>query len=450
MRVVGFKQMVFDSFLRYIYRNLPLSSPVKQRLKEIYLGWTPIWKGFDKTAFKLDINREPSAAVTASAQQYDAHSASVLVIDERIPTPDQDSGSVRMSAILRLLQEMEFKITFVSDSQHYLPGYRKALEKQGIQVLQGFDAARSHLAKAGGKYHFAFLSRPEIAFRYLPYVRAYALYSKVIYDTVDLHWVRFEREMQITENQALLEVITNFRRLELFNTACADLTLAITHEEKNRLLLEEPDAEVAILPNIHEIHLPKTLFAQRAGLLFVGGFWHQPNEDAVIFFVKRILPLIVKRIPSLVFYIIGSHMPPSVKALRSTNVQPLGFVADLAPYFESCRIFVAPLRYGAGMKGKVGQSMSYGLPVVTSTIGAEGMGLMHEKHLLIADDAGAFAAAVVRLYNDEPLWRKLSSEGLSHLEDTYSYNSARKRMSSIFGRVQELGNTSSASVSIAS
>ena len=102
------------------------------------------------------------------------------------------------------------------------------------------------------------------------------------------------------------------------------------------------------------------------------------------------------------------------------------------------------------MKGKVGQSMSYGLPVVTSTIGAEGMGLMHEKHLLIADDAGTFAAAVVRLYNDEPLWRKLSSEGLSHLEDTYSYNSARKRMSSIFGGGQELGNTASASVSLAS
>ena len=129
-------------------------------------------------------------------------------------------------------------------------------------------------------------------------------------------------------------------------------------------------------------------------------------------------------------------MPPSVESLRSANVEPLGFVPDVEPYFESCRIFVTPLRFGAGMKGKVGHSMSHGLPVVATRIGAEGMGLEHEKHLLIADDPEDFADLVVRLYNDEMLWRRLSAESLTHLATNYSLAAARERMIDIFAKIQ--------------
>ena len=184
---------------------------------------------------------------------------------------------------------------------------------------------------------------------------------------------------------------------------------------------------MTVLPNIHEIFPPKTPFAQRRGLLFIGGFWHKPNEDAVIYFVKDILPKVIKKIPDLIFHIVGSNMPESVKTLRSANVDPLGFVPDVAPYFESCRVFVAPLRFGAGMKGKVGQSMSYGLPIVTTQIGAEGMAVRHEKHLLVADDQEDFADCVVRLYGDEALWQRLSAEALAHLEANYSLAVAQKQ-----------------------
>jgi glycosyltransferase involved in cell wall biosynthesis len=126
-------------------------------------------------------------------------------------------------------------------------------------------------------------------------------------------------------------------------------------------------------------------------------------------------------------------MPASIKALRSANVEPVGFVPDVAPYFESCRLFVAPLRFGAGMKGKVGQSMSHGLPVVATSIGVEGMGLRHEKHVLIANATQHFAAAVARLYNDENLWNSLSRESFSHLEANYSVVAVRKQMAGIFG-----------------
>ncbi|MBA4142215.1 MAG: glycosyltransferase [Nitrosospira sp.] len=422
----------FNTLLRETYNSLPFPEHIKHRLKEIYLGRAGTWKISNKDVFKLDGGLEALPRVAASARQFDPDDPWVLVIDLRIPTPDQDSGSVRISAILHLLRETGFRITFISDSEEPLPCDQENLELRGIEVLSGFDAARHHLAAAGGKYHFSLLSRPEVALRYLPYVRAYALYSYVIYDTVDLHWIRFEREMRISDDPALLGRIASFRRTELFNTACADLTLAISDEEKNCLITEQPDANVAVLPNIHEIFPPKTPFALRKGLLFIGGFWHKPNEDAAIHFANNILPQITEKIPNVVFYIIGSNMPASVKSLRSHNVEPLGFVADVAPYFESCRVFVAPLRFGAGMKGKVGQSMSHGLPVVTTQIGAEGMDLQHEQELLIADNPLDFADGVIRLYHDEILWHRLSARALAHVDANYSHAATQKRMARIF------------------
>jgi glycosyltransferase involved in cell wall biosynthesis len=243
--------------------------------------------------------------------------------------------------------------------------------------------------------------------------------------------------MWISGDSALLDVITQFRRIELYNTACADLILATTDEEKTRLLVEQPNAKVTTLPNIQEIIPPKTPFAQRRGLLFIGSFWHKSNEDAVTFFVQNILPRITEKIPDLVFYIIGSNIPSSIESLRSPNVEPLGSVPDITPYFESCRIFVAPLRFGTGMKGKVGHSLSRGLPAVATRIGAEGMDLRHERHLLIADDPEDFADRVVRLYNDEALWRRLSAESLMHLATSYSLAATQERMIDIFVRTHD-------------
>ena len=136
---------------------------------------------------------------------------------------------------------MGFSITFASDSEDYLSNEQNVLKERGMFVLQGCQATQHHLASEGGKYHFVLLSRPETAFHYLPYARAYALYSKIIYDMVDLHWLRFEREMEISGDGNLLSVIEHFRRIELLNSTCADLVLAITDEEKERLLVEQPN-----------------------------------------------------------------------------------------------------------------------------------------------------------------------------------------------------------------
>ncbi len=135
--------------------------------------------------------------------------------------------------------------------------------------------------------------------------------------------------------------------------------------------------------------------------------------------------MIRTQLPDLRFHVIGSKVPDAIRALASEHVIVHGFVEDIAPYMDGCRVSVAPLRYGAGVKGKVNMAMSYGLPVVATPIAVEGMHVILGTDILVANDAAAFAAAVVDLYRDETLWNTLSAHGLANVERHFSFDAAR-------------------------
>jgi len=262
----------YNKLVRRIYKGLPLPWHVKQRLKEIYLRRPGAWKA-NKELFPLVGNREALVQVATSARQFDPAQPWVLVIDSGIPLPDENSSHAPMSTLFRLLREMSFRAAFVSDSDACPRLEQQLLEEQGMTVITGFDAARHHLAEAGGKYHFVLLLQPEVAFKYLPYVRAHALYSKVIYDATGLRWVEPDRKIQVPANPDnygnydLSDLVSPSRHFVLFNAACADLVLAATVEEKNDLLSSEPNIEVAVLPHVHEIFSPRIPFAQQPAVV---------------------------------------------------------------------------------------------------------------------------------------------------------------------------------------
>jgi glycosyltransferase involved in cell wall biosynthesis len=303
-------------------------------------------------------------------------------------------------------------------------------------LLYGYSTAVAHLARHGHQYEFVLLSRPEVALRFLPAVRAYAINSTVIYDTVDLHWVRFHRAAALSGDPALAREADRFQRMERLNAVCADLVLAVTQEDKDHLLAVAPDARVEVIPTIHTIMPPSDLGQQRKGLMFVGNFQHGPNVDAVKWFVTDVFPLIQRQLTGIVFHVVGSRMPEEVTTLASPSVRIAGYVPDLDPAFRSSRVFVAPLRYGSGMKGKIGQSMSYGLPVVTTSIGAEGIMLQDGETALIADSPEAFAQAVVRLYTDDLLWKKIADNSLEHVRQHFSEEAITPRLATIFASLR--------------
>ena len=206
------------------------------------------------------------------------------------------------------------------------------------------------------------------------------------------------------------------------------------------------NAKVEVIPTIHTCVDRVKPLTGRKNLVFVGYYPHNPNEDAVSYFVKEIFPLIRQDLPDVVFYMVGSHMTEAVQSLASRDVVAVGYVPDLMPYLDGCRVFVAPLRYGAGIKGKIAQSMGVGLPVVTTSIGAEGMNLIDGEHVLIADSPAAFASAVVRLYTNDLLWEEMSRNALSHIQSNFSKDVIQAKLARILATEVDEVRSSSAEV----
>ena len=382
---------------------------------------------------------------------------SVLVLDHWLPTSDRSAGGLRAFTILEILREEGYVVVFGADrersehvwlfgSEEKLTQYEGQYGQLNIEIIYGSKAIQLHLHEKGYEYQFVLLSYPEVAYRYLSYVRAYAINAKAIYDPVDLHWLRMERESGIKNDALLRQKSENFRQMERFNAAAADMVLAVTPEEKSQILEEVKNAKVEVIPTIHTCVDRVKPLTGRKNLVFVGYYPHNPNEDAVSYFVKEIFPLIRQDLPDVVFYMVGSHMTEAVQALASREVVAVGYVPDLAPYLEGCRVFVAPLRYGAGIKGKIAQSMGFGLPVVTTSIGAEGMNLVDGEHVLIADSPAAFARAVVRLYTDDPLWEEMSRNALSHIQSNFSKDVIQAKLARILATEVDEVRSSSAEV----
>ena len=357
----------------------------------------------------------------------------LLVVTDYVPTPDADAGSFRLVHLLALWQEIGFRVTLACDQPAGEERYVRDLERLGITVITTGAHVESHLRTDGARYNVVVLCRPDIALKYLFSTRAHAVDARVIYDTVDLHWVRMEGAARLNPADAsLAERAAFYARVEPFISAMSDVVLTVTDVERQTLLRLDPALKVEVVPCVHPDGTAGARWADRKDLLFIGGFWHQPNVDAVCYFVEEILPAVRAALPDVVFNIIGSNMPEHVKALASPAVRPLGFVQDVTPHFLKSRVFVAPLRFGAGMKGKVGHSMSHGLPVVTTSVGAEGMMLTDGETVLIADNPQRFGDAVIRLYTDEALWTAMAARSRDHIEQQFSLRATKARLEHIF------------------
>lgn len=332
----------------------------------------------------------------------------VLFTDHRVPLWDVDSGSVRLKAILEAAVQLGYGVIMLPTCGERSEPYCSELQQRGIEVLY-HSSTKSVYEEMDARLpliDIAFLSRPQVGYHiHGPILDNMGF--KVIYDTVDVHFVRMKRQELAGESTEWRKM----RDLELRLARAADATVVVTPEDK-ATLEAEGISNLWILPNIHDVHDPGSKgFSERRGILFIGGYAFAPNVDAAKWLINEIMPRVWSKVPDLPVTLLGSEPPDEVCALRSDKVTVTGHVKDVDPYFRDARVFVAPLRFGAGMKGKIGQSLSFGLPTITTTVGAEGFGLEHENNALIADSAEALAEAVVRLYTDEALWKKLAANG---------------------------------------
>ncbi len=354
----------------------------------------------------------------------------VLVIDRYIPSPDRDSGSVRMRNLLQVLQKLSFKVTFVADDLDYRQPYAGQLQEIGVEVLYApyVQSIEGYLGQHGADFDVVILSRADVAERHIDTARRCCPRARIVFDTVDVHFLRERRLADLTGREALARSAEARKRQELNIARRADTTLVVSPVEKDVLAQEVPDLHVAVVTNIHDAVGTTNPFSNRRDMVFVGAFDHPPNVDAVQYFIGDVLPRVCATVPNIRLHVVGSNPPPILRALASETVLIRGHVANLQPLFDSVRLSVAPLRYGAGVKGKINTSMAFGVPVVATGVAAEGMHLIHGTDVLIADDAENFAQAVVALYNDPDLWGRLSTAGLANLEQYFSFAVAQRQL----------------------
>lgn len=359
-----------------------------------------------------------------------------LIIEQTLPTPDKDSGSVRMMAMIKGLQELGYKVTFWPNDLEKKEPYASQMQQLGIEVVYGpvdFMQFSKHYASY---YDMVIMSRPEICARYINICKAHFTSAKLVYDTVDLHYLRLARQADIEKanQEALLEQSKWYKVLETGLMERTDATLVVSDKEVEILEDEGVKSTILVVSNIHTIHDDgyRFNFDKRSDVVFVGNYAHLPNRDAVLWLVGEIWPEVLKSSPKAKLHIVGANMPKELQSKLDglKNVTVPGFVsdADLHSLLSSTRVFVAPLRYGAGVKGKIGQAIEWGVPVVSTTIGAEGMHLTHGTNAYVSDDAAEFAHYTTELLNNKKIWTSFQKNARSIIDDYFSLEQAKREL----------------------
>jgi glycosyltransferase involved in cell wall biosynthesis len=359
------------------------------------------------------------------------------VIAPRILTPDIDAGSARLYHLLVMLRDLCDGVTFVPSFAGSWPPFDARLEadtehlrQAGVHVpiSSGMDPVEDHLQRNGERYSIAILCDEYVASKHIATVRRYCPQGVVVFDTSDVHYVRHYREAKVTGNVRALRRAMQSKRRALAVAEQTDFTFVVSPADRAILERDCPGVRAHVISSIHDVHGCANPFSVRQDILFIGSYQHSPNLDAVHYLVSEIQPLLRQEIAGLKAYIIGGDPPVSIKNLSCRDVIVTGYVPDLEQYFDNCRLSVAPLRFGAGVKGKVLTSLGYGLPVVATSMAVEGLHLTDGKDVLVADNPTDFCRAVVRLYRGESLWNQLSKNGLEVVVQHFSPAAVRAEL----------------------
>lgn len=354
----------------------------------------------------------------------------ILVIDHYVPTYDRDAGSKTSLMYLKLFIKMGMQVTFMGDNFNKMEPYGTVLNQLGIEILYGryyFEHWEDWVVLNLQYFDYVYMQRPDISTKYIDIVKKYG-HAKVLYYDVDLYHLREYRQYQIEKRPELLESAKKYKKMEYELFEKVDVVYVLSNEEKAIIQKELPYKIVRRIPCYlydEPIQNINKDFSQRKDLLFVGGFGHKPNTDGVLWFAREVFPLIVENYPNILWHIVGNNPPEEVTSLANRNIIIEGFLPDeaLEELYAGCRMVVAPLRFGAGVKGKIVEASRYQMPIVTTSIGAEGLE-MGSGIFEIEDDPVQMAQKICELYEDYDRLRKMSDQCIKFINDYFTSKAA--------------------------
>lgn len=356
----------------------------------------------------------------------------VLLLDHDTPKPDQDAGSYAAVQEMKLLQKLGCKITFVSSNLAHMGKYTTALQDMGVECLYTpfYRSTHDVLQKRGHEFDLVYIIRYSVAESVLKSIRKYTK-AKVVLNNCDLHFLREMRAANLGDSADLESAMeTRSRELEVIDKV--DAVLSYNDTEHSVISSHTFDAnKIFKCPWVLSNKEFKVPFAKRNGFAFLGSYNHLPNREAVEFVVKEVMPLLRAQNAGLTFHVYGSSVTQEIEALACDDVVIEGFVDSLDTLFDERRVFIAPLLSGAGIKGKVLESVSYQVPCVLSPVAAESTGLIHELNSMIATTPEEWASSIMKLYTDEETWKRLSAKALELVDERYSTKNGLEHMANL-------------------
>ena len=368
-------------------------------------------------------------------------SGRILWVDATTPTPDKDSGSIDTINFFERAIEDGWGISFMAwDAYRHEGQYTTDLQYMGIECLYGPASTPSDcLYSLTDNYDVIVLSRVTVAKFAYPIVKNLFPQAKIIFNTVDLHFLRYEREQELLRKFPNYKMSARSQKAtqqdELFLINNSEATVVVSHTEANILEELSTQGNVKVIPLFRDVVGRVNDYEQRENIGFIGGFQHPPNVDAVKYFVTEVWPSVSEKLNNAKFIIAGSHVTDEILGLASHNVEVRGFIPTVEELFEEVRVMVAPLRYGAGIKGKIVSGLCHGVPQVVTHEAAEGMGLEHNADVMIASDAHKFADYIIHLYSDKAHWNQLSDGATDKANALYSKSVVSAKVSELLNEL---------------
>ena len=350
---------------------------------------------------------------------YDASQKTILFASRDFPAHDKESGANRLKELIFIYKELGYNCILFAPHMFEDDSYVKFYQQHNVIVYIENNKYRNiyDFLSSFKQIDYVWFNGPLALNLFYKKMKAILPSAKFIYDMVDIHFLRFKRAIEMEPTRiSLKKNYKHFFRLETVVAPQLDYIIAISDKEKEIMSQYADKNKIVTISNIHYPKIDiseRKSFSESKGITFIGSI-HEPNIDAVKFLYEKIMPIVWKTNPELEVSIIG-NVAEKLDLKLFPKFKFLGFVESIEEHFMNSKIMVAPLRFGAGVKGKIGQAFEYFFPVVTTDIGAEGMKLTDKKNVLIANDENSFAEAIIQLNNDEELWNTLSRNSVDSL-----------------------------------
>ncbi|MDW9379766.1 glycosyltransferase family 4 protein [Chryseobacterium sp. JV558] len=350
---------------------------------------------------------------------YDASQKTILFASRDFPAHDKESGANRLKELILIYKELGYNCILFAPHIFEDDSYVKFYQQHHVLVYVENNKYKNiyDFLSSFKKVDYVWFNGPLALNLFYKKMKAILPSTRFIYDMVDIHFLRFKRAIELEPTRiSLKKNYKHFFRLETVVAPQLDYIIAISDKEKEIMSQYADQNKIITISNIHYPKIDiseRKNFSESKGITFIGSI-HEPNIDAVKFLYEKIMPIVWKTNPELEVSIIG-NVSEKLDLKLYPKFKFLGFVESIEEHFMNSKIMVAPLRFGAGVKGKIGQAFEYFFPVVTTDIGAEGMKLTDKKNVLIANDENSFAEAIIQLNNNEELWNTLSQNSVDSL-----------------------------------